>query len=118
MDPYPWRPFPLETLTLGTRGRVFRGKGKGPAKIPQGYPWCSLPSTFSAFMNDIFQDLIVEGKIAVYLNDILIFSTDLKEHHEVVHKVLRRLEQNNLFLKSEKCQFERSEIEWLGMVFS
>ena len=42
MDPYPWRPLPLETLTLGTRGRVFRGKGKGPAKIPQGYPWCSL----------------------------------------------------------------------------
>ena len=75
------------------------------------------PSTFSAFMN-IFKDLIVEGKIAVYLDDILIFSTDLKEHRKVVHEVLRRLEQNDLFLKPEKCQFERSEIEWLGMVFS
>ena len=76
------------------------------------------PSTFSAFMNDIFKDLIVEGKIAVYLDDILIFSTDLKEHCEVVHEVLKRLEQNDLFLKPEKCQFERPEIEWLGMVFS
>ena len=76
------------------------------------------PSTFSAFMNDIFKDLIVEGKIAVYLDDILIFSTDLKEHREVVHEVLKRLEQNDLFLKPEKCQFERPEIEWLGMVFS
>ena len=76
------------------------------------------PSTFSAFMNNIFKDLIVEGKIAVYLDDILIFSTDLKEHREVVHEVLKRLEQNDLFLKPEKCQFERPEIEWLGMVFS
>ena len=54
----------------------------------------------------------------MYLDDILIFSTDLKEHREVVHEVLKRLEQNDLFLKPEKCQFERSEIEWLGMVFS
>ena len=35
------------------------------------------PSTFSAFMNDIFKDLIVEGKITVYLDDILIFSSDV-----------------------------------------
>ena len=35
----------------------------------------------------------------MYLDDILIFSTDLKEHREVVHEVLKRLEQNDLFLK-------------------
>ena len=38
------------------------------------------PSTFSAFMNDIFKDLIVEDKITVYLDDILIFSSDIVEH--------------------------------------
>lgn len=76
------------------------------------------PSTFSAFMNDIFKDLIIDGKITVYLDDILIFSSDLTEHRKVVHEVLRRLEANDLFLKPEKCRFEQSQIEYLGMIFS
>ena len=44
------------------------------------------PSIFSAFMNDIFKDLIVEGKITIYLDDILIFSNDLETHRPVTAK--------------------------------
>ena len=38
------------------------------------------PATFQALMNAIFTDLIVEGKVAVYLDDILIWSSDITEH--------------------------------------
>ena len=38
------------------------------------------PSTFQTMMNEIFQDLILEGIICVYLNDILIFTKTIKEH--------------------------------------
>ena len=47
------------------------------------------PSTFSAYMNDIFKDLVIEGKITIYLDDILIFSSDWKEHDHVTREVLR-----------------------------
>ncbi len=38
------------------------------------------PATFQWMMNDIFRDLIGEGKVTIYLNDILIFSKNLDEH--------------------------------------
>ncbi len=38
------------------------------------------PTTFQWMMNDIFRDLIAEGKVTIYLNDILIFTKDKAEH--------------------------------------
>lgn len=64
------------------------------------------PATIQNVMNDIFADLIAEGKVTVYLDDILIFSRDLDEHRRVVREVLRRLKEHNLFLKPSKCEFE------------
>lgn len=69
-------------------------------------------------MNDIFKDLIVQEKVTVYLDDILIFSEDIKEHRAVVRKVLKRLQQNDLYLKPEKCEFEQPRTEYLGLVIS
>ena len=76
------------------------------------------PATFQNMMNDIFTDLIAEGKVTIYLDDILIYSQDLNEHRTVVHEVLRRLKENDLFLKPEKCEFERPETEYLGVIIS
>ena len=64
------------------------------------------PATFQALMNAIFADLIAEGKVAVYLDDILIWSSDLPEHRRIVHEVLRHLEEHDLYLRPEKCEFE------------
>ena len=74
------------------------------------------PATFQALMNSIFADLIAEGKVAVYLDDILIFTESLSEHRQVVHDVLTRLNQHDFYLQPEKCDFERSSIEYLGLV--
>jgi hypothetical protein len=59
------------------------------------------PTTFQALMNAIFADLIAEGKVAVYLNNILIWSTTLNEHRKIMHKVLRRLKEHNFYLQPE-----------------
>lgn len=74
------------------------------------------PATFQALMNSIFADLIVAGKVAVYLDDILIFSSTLEEHRQVTHEVLRRLQEHDLYLRPEKCEFERTEVEYLGLI--
>lgn len=76
------------------------------------------PATFQSLMNTIFADLIAEGKVAVYLDNILIWSNDLSEHHKIVHEVLERLAKHDLYLRPEKCEFEKSKVEYLGLVIS
>ena len=54
-------------------------------------------------MNDLLRDLVVEEKVAIFINNVMI-ATEMEEgHDEIVEKVLRRLEENNLFVKPEKC---------------
>ena len=76
------------------------------------------PATFQTMMNDIFQDLITEGVVCVYLNDILIFTKTIEEHHRITHIVLERLCEHWLYLKPEKCEFEKTKIEYLGLIIS
>lgn len=67
-------------------------------------------------MNTIFTDLIVEGKVAVYIDDILIYSADEATHRETTHEVLRCLEEYDLYLKPKKCEFDCDRIEYLSMI--
>jgi len=48
-------------------------------------------ATFQNMMNDIFHDLIFAGKVLIYLDDILVFTETLDEHHQIVHQVLLTL---------------------------
>ncbi|GJE96953.1 marY1-like reverse transcriptase, partial [Phanerochaete sordida] len=43
---------------------------------------------------------------------------DKKEHRRIVHEVLQRLEDNDLFAKAEKCLFEKDKLAYLGMIIS
>ena len=73
-------------------------------------------ATFQAMMNDLFRDLINQEDTVTFIDDILV-ATDMKEgHDELVEKVLRRLEENNLFVKPEKCKWKVREVEFLGVV--
>jgi hypothetical protein len=49
-------------------------------------------------MNEIFIDMISEGVVVVYLDNILIFTKTLDEHQQVTHRVLGRLTEHELFL--------------------
>ena len=62
--------------------------------------------------------MISEGVVVVYLDDILIFTKDLYEHRRITHRVLQRLAEHQLFLRPEKCEFERTRIEYLGLIIS
>ena len=64
------------------------------------------PATFQTMMNDIVYDLIMEGVVCVYLDDILIFTKSLEEHQRVVWQVMEWLLEYKLYLHPEKCKFE------------
>jgi hypothetical protein len=79
---------------------------------------CNSPATFQTMMNDIFRELIEEGVLAVYMDDILIFTKTLLEHRVVVKRVLQILTDNKLYLKPDKCIFEANRVEFLGLILS
>ena len=74
------------------------------------------PATFQSTMYGLLKHLILAGKVMVYMDDILVFSKTLEEHREIVRQVLQILRENKLYLKAEKCDFEKTKIEYLGMI--
>jgi len=56
--------------------------------------------------------------VVVYLDDILIFTKTKEEHEQAVQRILQVLKENKLFLRPEKCEFCKQQIEYLGLVIS
>ena len=74
------------------------------------------PATFQHFMNDFFWDMIAEGWLVIYMDDLLIFSPDKTTHVQRTHQVLQQMKELDLHLKLEKYQFASSEVEYLSMI--
>ena len=74
------------------------------------------PVTFQAMMNKLLRDLINTGKVAAFIDDVLV-GTEIEEgHNELVVEIIRRLEENDLYVKSEKCKWGVKEVGFLGVV--
>ena len=63
----------------------------------------NLPATFQAMMNEILRNIINEGKVAAFVDDMLVGTETEEGYNEIVEEVLRRLEENDLYVKLEKC---------------
>jgi hypothetical protein len=75
-------------------------------------------ATFQMMMNEIFQDLITEGVVSMYLDDILIFTNSLEEHCWITCLVLDCMREHKLYLRLEKCEFEKTKIKYLSVIIS
>jgi len=74
------------------------------------------PATFQAIMNELLRDLINTGKVAVFINDVIV-GTEMEEgDDELVVEIIRRLEENNLYVKPEKCKWKVREVGFLRVV--
>ena len=62
------------------------------------------PATFQAMMNKLLRDLINTGKIMVFIDDMIIGTETKEGHKELVAEVIKRLEENDLYVKLEKCK--------------
>jgi len=76
----------------------------------------NLPATFQAMMNEILRDLINEGKVAVFVDDVLVGTETEEGHNEIVEEILRRLEENDLYVKPEKYIWKVRKIGFLGVI--
>jgi Reverse transcriptase (RNA-dependent DNA polymerase) len=137
-------PLPLisETINKGGKAKVFMKLdlhwGYNNVWIKEGDEWkvafatchgsfeplvmffrmTNSPSTFQNMMNDIMKDLIDHGVVIVFIDDILIYMETEEGHDDIVQEVLQKLQENDLFLKVEKCIFKAWEIKFLGMIIS
>ena len=62
------------------------------------------PATFQTMMNDLFQDLINQRYTTTFIEDILVATDTEEEHDKLVEEVLKRLKENDLLVKPEKCK--------------
>jgi len=67
-------------------------------------------------MNEILRDLINEGKVAAFVDNVLVGTETEEGHDEIVEEILRRLEENDLYIKLEKCVWKARKIGFLGVV--
>ena len=73
-------------------------------------------ATFQAMINELLRDLINIGKVAVFINDMIVGTETEKGHDDIVIEVIRRLEENDLYVKPEKCKWKVREVGFLGVV--
>jgi len=73
-------------------------------------------ATFQAMMNEILRDLINEGKVTAFVDDVLVGTETEERHNEIVEEILRRLEENDLYIKPKKCVWKVRKIGFLGVI--
>jgi hypothetical protein len=77
------------------------------------FGFTNAPATFQAYINETLNGYLNAFCVA-YMNDICIYSDSLEEHKEHVRKVLNRLRKYDFYAKLSKCEFHKTEIQFLG----
>ena len=77
---------------------------------------CNSPPTFQAFMDLTFRDMIAEGWLIIYMDDVLVFAGNLEDCQERTKWVLNRMQEEDLHLKLAKCTVDQTEVEYLELV--
>jgi len=74
------------------------------------------PATFQAMMNELLRDLINTGKVAVFIDNVIVGTETEEGHDKLVVEIIKRLEENDLYVKLEKCKWKVREVGFLEVV--
>ena len=77
----------------------------------------NAPALYQALINNALWEFLNEFMV-IYLNNILIYSWNERQHAEHVHKVLQALKRYNLKVKLKKCKFHKKQMKFLGSILS
>lgn len=83
-------------------------------KVPFGL--CNSPSVFQRYVNNVFKNLLKDGTLIIYLDDIIIPAKDEYEGLEKLTRVLETASKFGLELNLKKCQFMKRKIDFLGHI--
>ena len=99
-------------------------KWKAAFTIPEGFfepmvmffKLMNSQATFQAIMNELLRDLINTGKVVTFIDDVIIRMETEKGYDKIVAEIIRRMEENDLYMKPEKCKWKVREVGFLGVV--
>ena len=81
-------------------------------RMPFGFT--NAPAEFQAFVNRKFEKLIADGKVVIYIDDILVATETVEENLEILKEVFDILAKNCLELRLDKCSFLDDSVVYLG----
>ena len=76
----------------------------------------NLTATFQGMMNEILRDMINKGKVVAFVDDVLVGTETEEGHNEIVEEVLRKLKENDLYMKPEKYAWKVQKVNFLEVV--
>ena len=76
----------------------------------------NLLAMFQAIMNKLLKDLINTGRVVAFIDNVIVRTETEEGHHEIVVEVIRKLEENDLYVKLEKCKWNIRKMGFLGVV--
>nr|XP_034194817.1 uncharacterized protein K02A2.6-like [Osmia lignaria] len=103
----PVDPASRDMLTIITHVGLYRY-----TKLTEGV--ASGPGEFQKIVENCLQD--IQGKLAIYLDNVYVTGGNDKEHIDTLYKVLQRLEEYGFKVNVKKCDFMKEELEILGFV--
>ena len=71
---------------------------------------------FQAIINEFLKDLINMGKMGSFINDVIVGTESKERHDKLVEEILRRIEENNLYIKPKKCEWKVREVDFLEVI--
>ena len=74
------------------------------------------PAMFQTMMNKLLRDLINTRKMAAFIDDVIVGTETEEGHDEIVAEVIKRLEENDLYVKPEKCRWKVRDVGFLEVV--
>jgi len=74
------------------------------------------PATFQTILNNLLRNMTETRNIVAFINNVIVGTEIEKKHDDIVKKVIRRMVENDLFVKSEKCVWKIREVGFLEVV--
>lgn len=75
---------------------------------------CNSPAVFQRFVNATFRDLINDGTVLTYMDDLIVPSENCEEALEKLERIFDRASESGLAINWSKCQFLKAKVEFLG----
>jgi len=97
------------------KGAMSTNRGYFEPKVMY-FRMTNSPATFQTLIELSLCRSYCKGRVAVYMDDILIYTEDLKHHRKIVQEVLADYSEYDLYLKPEKGDFEKQEMEYLELI--
>jgi len=76
----------------------------------------NLLVTFQTMVNKVLQDFINTSKVVSFINNIIIGTEGEEEHDKIVEEVMKRLVEDDLYIKLEKYKWKVKKVGFLGVI--